>query len=231
MQLFCRFFYTLDPFYIYDDSFTLLFFTYMENSDGMLESGVNFSCNYSLQAFETPHTHSNCFSFLRQYAEESFSKAACLVVPKSIIAYPQVWRGQGSRKWKHGHADGFFVQFESPVSRKLWFVPRGITPFALRQAYAAINVAVAALPATDQPGFVGGHDCFYKKRNTVLVLVKSKSIWIYANQIHSRSRCISGLSVVASPLAPSAASLAATPSAFSSLSVTVSPVVGRLRDF
>ncbi|KAK8918396.1 hypothetical protein KSP39_PZI021129 [Platanthera zijinensis] len=74
------------------------------------------------KAFETPHTHSNCFSFLRQYAEESFSKAACLVVPKSIIAYPQVWRGQGSRKWKHGNADGFFVQFESPVSRKLWFV-------------------------------------------------------------------------------------------------------------
>lgn len=75
------------------------------------------------KAFETPHTHSNCFSFLRQYAEESFSKAACLVVPKSIIAYPQVWKGQGSRKWKHGQTDGFFVQFESPVSRKLWFVP------------------------------------------------------------------------------------------------------------
>ncbi|BAT96666.1 hypothetical protein VIGAN_08364100 [Vigna angularis var. angularis] len=42
------------------------------------------------KAFESPHTHSNCFSFLRQYAEESFSKAACLVTPKSIIAYPQV---------------------------------------------------------------------------------------------------------------------------------------------
>ncbi|XP_020571353.1 stress-induced-phosphoprotein 1 [Phalaenopsis equestris] len=75
------------------------------------------------KAFESPHTHSDCFSFLRQYAEESFSKAACLVAPKSIIAYPQVWKGQGSRKWKHGNADGFFVQFESPVLRKLWFVP------------------------------------------------------------------------------------------------------------
>ncbi|PKA59741.1 Heat shock protein STI [Apostasia shenzhenica] len=74
------------------------------------------------KAFESPHTHSNCFSFLRQYAEESFSKAACLVTPKNIIAYPQVWKGQGSRKWKHGHGDGFFIQFESPVSRKLWFV-------------------------------------------------------------------------------------------------------------
>ncbi|KAK1287870.1 hypothetical protein QJS10_CPB19g00888 [Acorus calamus] len=75
------------------------------------------------KAFESPHTHSSCFSFLRQYAEESFSKAACLVVAKSSISYPQVWKGQGSRKWKHGQSDGFFVQFESPVLRKLWFVP------------------------------------------------------------------------------------------------------------
>uniref|UniRef100_A0A2C9W8I3 Uncharacterized protein n=1 Tax=Manihot esculenta TaxID=3983 RepID=A0A2C9W8I3_MANES len=42
------------------------------------------------KAFESPHTHSDCFTFLRQYAEKSFSKAACLVVPKSIISYPQV---------------------------------------------------------------------------------------------------------------------------------------------
>ncbi|CAL1396591.1 unnamed protein product [Linum trigynum] len=75
------------------------------------------------KAFESPHTHSNCFSFLRQYAEESFSKAACLVVAKNIIAYPQVWKGQGSRKWKHGQHDGFFVQFETPSLRKLWFIP------------------------------------------------------------------------------------------------------------
>ncbi|KAG9451930.1 hypothetical protein H6P81_004834 [Aristolochia fimbriata] len=74
------------------------------------------------KAFESPHTHSSCFSFLRQYAEESFSWAACLVVPKSSISYPQVWKGQGSRKWKHGQSDGFFVQFESPVQRKLWFI-------------------------------------------------------------------------------------------------------------
>ncbi|GLT74485.1 hypothetical protein SLA2020_462780 [Shorea laevis] len=75
------------------------------------------------KAFESPHTHSSCFSFLRQYAEDSLSRAACLVTPKSIIAYPQVWKGQGSRKWKHGQQDGFFVQFESPSLRKLWFIP------------------------------------------------------------------------------------------------------------
>lgn len=75
------------------------------------------------KAFESPHTHGSCFDFLRQYADDSFSHAACLVAPKSIISYPQVWKGQGSRKWKHGQNDGFFVQFESPLSRKLWFVP------------------------------------------------------------------------------------------------------------
>jgi len=42
------------------------------------------------QAFESPETHSSCFPFLRQYAEESFSRAACLVAAKNIIAYPQV---------------------------------------------------------------------------------------------------------------------------------------------
>lgn len=75
------------------------------------------------KAFESPHTHSSCIQFLRQYAEESFSHAACLVVPKSIISYPQVWKGQGSRKWKHGQSDGFFVQFESPSLQRMWFIP------------------------------------------------------------------------------------------------------------
>ncbi|KAJ4842779.1 hypothetical protein Tsubulata_024920 [Turnera subulata] len=75
------------------------------------------------KAFESPQTHSSCFSFLRQYADDSFSRAACLVVQKSIISYPQVWKGQGSRKWKHGQHDGFFLQYESPFLRKLWFIP------------------------------------------------------------------------------------------------------------
>ncbi|XP_037432397.1 RNA polymerase II-associated protein 3-like [Triticum dicoccoides] len=74
------------------------------------------------KAFESPHTHGSCFAYLRQYSEESFSKAACMVAPKSIISYPQVWKGQGSRKWKLDQSDGFFVQFESPILRKIWFV-------------------------------------------------------------------------------------------------------------
>lgn len=75
------------------------------------------------KAFESPETHGTCLSFLRQYAVDSLSRAACLIAPKSIISYPQVWKGQGSRRWKHGQSDGFFVQFESPLVRKLWFIP------------------------------------------------------------------------------------------------------------
>lgn len=75
------------------------------------------------KAFESPHTHSSCFEYLRQYSQDSFSKVACMVAPKSIISYPQVWKGQGSRKWKLDQSDGFFVQFESPFLRKIWFVP------------------------------------------------------------------------------------------------------------
>ncbi|XP_073108062.1 uncharacterized protein [Elaeis guineensis] len=39
-----------------------------------------------------------------------------------VVNIDKVWKGQGSRKWKLGHSDGFFVQFESPVLRKVWFV-------------------------------------------------------------------------------------------------------------
>lgn len=78
------------------------------------------------KAFESPHTHGSCCSFLRQYAEDSFSQAACLVTPKNVMSYPQVWKGQGSRKWKHGQSDGFFIQFESPSARKLWFIASSI---------------------------------------------------------------------------------------------------------
>ncbi|MCL7037261.1 hypothetical protein MKW94_019284 [Papaver nudicaule] len=41
------------------------------------------------KAFESPNTHGSCIPFLRQYAEDSFARGACLVVPKNIISYPQ----------------------------------------------------------------------------------------------------------------------------------------------
>lgn len=43
-----------------------------------------------LQAFESPDTLNSCASFLRQYIVDSSSSAACLVVAKKSIAFPQV---------------------------------------------------------------------------------------------------------------------------------------------
>ncbi|GJM95217.1 hypothetical protein PR202_ga11927 [Eleusine coracana subsp. coracana] len=40
-----------------------------------------------------------------------------------VVNIDKVWKGQGSRKWKLDQSDGFFVQFESPLLRKIWFVP------------------------------------------------------------------------------------------------------------
>nr|CAB3462558.1 unnamed protein product [Digitaria exilis] len=92
----------------------------VESMRSDVDIGKNLESLKTELAFESPQTHSECFTFLRQYAEDSFAKAACMVAPKSIISYPQVWKGQGSRKWKLDHSDGFFVQFESPALRKIW---------------------------------------------------------------------------------------------------------------
>eukprot|EP00249_Psilotum_nudum_P017854 c26523_g1_i1 orf=190-1134(+) len=75
------------------------------------------------KAFESPDTLSSCVSFLRQYAVDTSSKAAVLIVSKRSIAFPQVWKGQGTRRWKHSQADGFFMQLDLSSMRKLWFVP------------------------------------------------------------------------------------------------------------
>lgn len=48
------------------------------------------------QAFESPDTLQSCVSFLRQYAVDSSSKAACLVVAKKTIAFPQVWNSDAT---------------------------------------------------------------------------------------------------------------------------------------
>ena len=41
-------------------------------------------------AFESPDMLQNCLAFLRQYATDMGAHAACAVVPKQAIAYPQV---------------------------------------------------------------------------------------------------------------------------------------------
>lgn len=75
------------------------------------------------KAFESPDTLNSCAGFLRQYVVESSATAACLIVAKKSIAFPQVWKGSGSRKWVHGNSNGFFLQLETSTFRRLWFVP------------------------------------------------------------------------------------------------------------
>lgn len=75
------------------------------------------------KAFESPDTLNSCAAFLRQYIVDSSSTAACLIVAKKSIAFPQVWKGTGTRKWTHGNSNGFFIQLETSATRRLWFVP------------------------------------------------------------------------------------------------------------
>lgn len=53
----------------------------------------------------------------------------------------QVWKGQGSRKWKHGLNDGFFVQFESPLVRKLWFIPSSTEKGKILCRYVSLSLS------------------------------------------------------------------------------------------
>ncbi|KAL0034449.1 hypothetical protein WJX79_002824 [Trebouxia sp. C0005] len=71
-------------------------------------------------AFQSPDLLQSCLAFLRQYATDTGSHAACAVVPKQSIAYPQTWKMKG---WPHQIKDGIFVQLESlkPL-RKCWFM-------------------------------------------------------------------------------------------------------------
>lgn len=42
------------------------------------------------EAFQNPDLLQNCLGFLRKYASDMGAHAACAVVPKQAIAYPQV---------------------------------------------------------------------------------------------------------------------------------------------
>ncbi|KAK9829175.1 hypothetical protein WJX72_004328 [[Myrmecia] bisecta] len=86
-----------------------------KQADGSEESGqVQIR-----SAFDSPEMLQNCMSFLRKYAIDTEAHAACAIVPKHMIAYPQVWK---KTKWPCGLGDGCFVQVEAPKYRKVYFV-------------------------------------------------------------------------------------------------------------
>ena len=71
-------------------------------------------------AFDSPETLSSCQQFLRQYATDMKAQAACIVVNKSDIAFPQTWR-EGGSEWTMGNSSGVFVQVQAQ-KKKLYFV-------------------------------------------------------------------------------------------------------------
>jgi len=50
-----------------------------------------------------------------------------MIVPKSALAFPQVWLG-GEKKWRHADKEGVFVQLEARKERGVWFIPITRTP-------------------------------------------------------------------------------------------------------
>ena len=85
------------------------------------------------QAFDSSATLAEAVAFLRKYGEDQGCHAAAAVIPKSCVAYPQVWLKEAAKKvFKRGWPeDGFFLQLEAPRGlRRLWFVPAGGKPGA-----------------------------------------------------------------------------------------------------
>eukprot|EP00884_Botryococcus_braunii_P016906 jgi/Botrbrau1/389/Bobra.110_2s0044.1 len=72
------------------------------------------------EAFVTPETLQQCVEFLRQYGEDTHAHAACVIVAKQDISYPQVWKRKGFVK-HIGNA--IFVQLDSVKARRLWVIP------------------------------------------------------------------------------------------------------------
>lgn len=74
----------------------------------------------------------------------TFNKMALITYAYCTL---QVWKGQGSRKWKHGQSDGFFVQFESHSLQKLWFIPSSTEKgqSLCRSVYLPLSVCLCAL--------------------------------------------------------------------------------------
>ena len=82
-------------------------------------------------AFDSPDVLQNCVTFLRKFVGDTHAAAACVIVPRRSISFPQVWmRKGGKKKWKFGDKPGVFVQLESKELQGLWFLltKAGVVP-------------------------------------------------------------------------------------------------------
>lgn len=70
-------------------------------------------------AFASPDTLAHFVQFLRAHSEKLGARAVCSVIPKKVVAYPQVWK---MKDWPCGDGDGVFVQLESRANKTMWFM-------------------------------------------------------------------------------------------------------------
>lgn len=77
-------------------------------------------------AFDTVKTYKRMPDFLREWAAKTLAHAVLIVVPKSQVVYPTIWKGDAKWPGTEG-ADGFICQLETPEAkeRRAWFVELG----------------------------------------------------------------------------------------------------------
>jgi hypothetical protein len=75
-------------------------------------------------AFETPDTVHQCTNFLRTYCSDMRAHCAVALIPKSCVAFPQVWNEAPQKSFPFKkQQQGIFIQFESSKVHRLWFLP------------------------------------------------------------------------------------------------------------
>lgn len=71
------------------------------------------------QAFSSPEAYASFVSYLRTMGQELGALAACSVVPKARVSYPQKWNGRGGRV---GQAPGVLVQLDDGCRLRVLFL-------------------------------------------------------------------------------------------------------------
>lgn len=73
-------------------------------------------------AFSSPETLMNCTEFLKKHATETKAQSMMVVVRKSHLAYPCVWKGKSKKQWPYSDKqDGIFMQSEARNGQRVMF--------------------------------------------------------------------------------------------------------------
>jgi hypothetical protein len=74
------------------------------------------------KAFDSPQTLANCTDFLKNHIGQTGAQSAMVVVRKSHVGYPCVWKGKAKGKWPCDEKkDGIIMQLEARGARAFFF--------------------------------------------------------------------------------------------------------------